>query len=115
MIARSYFVPPLPNSEVPARPRCPTRGRNGFWSRRVRCVFGLTCSAPGMTSWLPSLAYLALGAGRGFSVPGMTNCCPAGVRSTLKRCPTIARLPTRRPCPEANHAAGVTTIGETRQ
>jgi hypothetical protein len=68
-----------------------------------------------MTSWLPSFAYLALGAGRGFSVPGMTNCCPAGVRSTLKRCPAIARLLKRHPSPEANHAVGGTTIGEIPQ
>ena len=71
MTPRNHFGRPLPNSEVPARLRCPTRGRNGFWKSRVRWVFGLTCSAPGMTSWLPSFAYLALGAGRGFSVPGI--------------------------------------------
>jgi hypothetical protein len=32
---------------------------------------------------------LRLGTGTGFSVPGITNCCPAGVLSTLKLDATI--------------------------
>ena len=71
MVAQHHFSLAVPNNAVLVRARCPTRGRIGFCISRFTKAFGLICSAPGITSWLPSFAYLFRGIGVGFSVPGI--------------------------------------------
>jgi len=83
MVAQHHFSLAAPNNAVLVRARCPKRGRIGFCISRLTKAFGLICSAPGITNWLPSFAYLFRGTGVGFSVPGITNYCPANVSSKL--------------------------------
>ena len=63
MIISNYFGRALPNNDVPERPRCPTRGRNGFRMRRFNRTFPPIRSAPGITNWPSSVAYFIRGMG----------------------------------------------------